>query len=273
MKKNELEELIRTTDPDQAFLAELREALSEETEKPADEQDYDRIDEITEAIAVITGTDHIIEGKAVAGIERMLSELHRKHKKKRIRRICRRAAIACAVVLVVSNVWSYSAYGMNVFSAAYKLYNGGMTVDLTKIGNPESEAGDRFKQDMLDKCAENHINAVVPDYIPAGFEPTENYGSFFETEHFSDIRFYFRKDQSKLIIHTREFDDPDEITPIGIPTDTHNYSEQTINGTTVCVVKEDQEYHAAFLIDKTQYVITGNNLDYDECQKILSSMF
>ena len=74
--------MIRTTEPDQEFLAELREALSEETEKPADEQDYDRIDEITEAIAVITGTDHIIEEIAAAGIERMLSELHRKHKKK-----------------------------------------------------------------------------------------------------------------------------------------------------------------------------------------------
>ena len=273
MNKNELKELIRTTDPDQAFLAELREALSEEMEKPADEQNYDRIDEITEAIAVITGTDHIIEEKSAAGIERMISELHRAQKKKHIRRICRRAAIACAVILVVSNVWSYSAYGMNVFSAAYKLYNGGMTVDLTKIGDPGSEAGDRFKQDMQDKCAEHQISAVMPDYIPAGFEPTENYGRFIETDHFSDIRFYFRKDIAKLIVHAREFDNPDEITPIGIPTDTHNISEQTINGTTVCVVKEDQEYRAVFLIDKTQYVITGINLDYDECQRILNSMF
>ncbi len=272
MNKNELEEMMRTTDPDRAFLAELREALSKETEKPADEQDYDRIDEITEAMAVITGTDHIIEEKAAAGINRMISELHRTQKRKRIRRVFRRAAIACAAVLVISNVWSYTAFGMNVFSAAYQLYDGGMNVDLTKIGDSASDAGDRFKQDMMEKCAAHQIHAVIPEYIPAGFEPTESYGRFVETEHFSDILFYFQKDNAKLVLHVREFDDSDEITPIGIPTDTHNYSEQTINGTTVCVVKEDQEYRAAFLIDRTQYVITGSSLDYDECQRILESM-
>ena len=273
MKELELSALIRSADPDAAFLAELQEELSNELKKPVDEQDYDRIDEMTEAIAVLTGNDEIINERAAAGMEKAVAALHRNEKRKRISRICRVAAIACAVVLLVSNVWSYSAYGMNVFSAAYKLYNGGMTVDLTKIEEHGSEAGDRFKQDMQDKCAAHHINAVVPDYIPAGFEPMENYGRFIETEHFSDISFYFQKDKAKLIVHAREFDDPDEITPIGIPTDTHNISEQTINGTSVCVVKEDQEYHAAFLIDKTQYVITGIKLDYDECQRVLNSMF
>lgn len=273
MKEHKLSVLIKSVNPDAAFLAELQERLSNELKKSVDELDYDRIDEMTEAIAVLTGKDEVINERVSAGIERTLAVLHRKEKQRKISRICRAAAIACAIVLIATNVWSYSAYGMNAFSAAYQFLNGGITVDLTVPTDEGKEAGNKYAQDMQDKCAEHHISAQIPRYIPAGFAPTENYGKLIETDLYKDLLFYFGKGNAKLFLQVREFADQSTITPIGIPTDTHNISEQVIDGTTIHIVKEDQEYRAVFLIDRTQYALGADHLDYDECQRVLESLF
>lgn len=61
--------------------------------------------------------------------------------------------------------------------------------------------------------------------------------------------------------------------PIGIPTEQYEISEQLINNTLISVMKEDEQYTATFIIDKTQYIIYAEHLDYDECQKVLDSFY
>ena len=66
----------------------------------------------------------------------------------------------------------------------------------------------------------------------------------------------------------------DEVSiPFGIPSDYHNISEQVIDNTVVTVSKEDNQFTAAFMIDRIQYSICADGLDYDECQRVLESMF
>ena len=79
MNRNELLEYMRNYNPDQDFLDELQQQLTDELAKPVSEQNYDLIDELTEAISVLNGTEEQIRTTAEAGIGRvwcLISQLY-----------------------------------------------------------------------------------------------------------------------------------------------------------------------------------------------------
>ena len=76
-----------------------------------------------------------------------------------------------------------------------------------------------------------------------------------------------------MSLQIRMYNEGSEILPVTIPSDTQQVTEQTIQGNLIRVFKEDQEYRALFMIDRTQYLLYANRLDYDECQRVLQSMF
>ena len=162
---------------------------------------------------------------------------------------------------------------MNAFSAAYQIVNGGIIVDLNSRDSEEVYSGNPYADDMKRICAENGADILIPSYIPEGFKPTDGYGEFDETSTGNDLLFYFRKNNKKLNIFVAEYSDTSDLLPVGIPTDHYEISEQIIQNTLITVMKEDDQYTAAFTINKTQYIIYSEHLDFDECQRVLYSFF
>ena len=254
------------------YLYELQTQLDEELKKPVSEQDFDRIEDLTEAISVLNGTDQFISKRAEMGLAKVKADIHQnQHRKIRIRR--RWVAACICAVLIGSNAWSYTAYGMNAFSAAYQIFTGGIVIDFSKHDPTSSEAGNVYAEEMKQICAEHNIDARIPTYIPDGFSPTENYGSINDLDLYTSVSFYFQLEAKKLILQMKYIKTDEVDIPLGIPSDQHNISEQVIDNTVVTVSKEDNQFTAAFMIDRIQYSICADGVDYDECQRILESFF
>lgn len=247
---------------------ELTVQLDRELAKP--NPDYDLVDELS---AVILEA----RGKAVQEID-VQSEIKAIKKKadngiKRFR--CPRwavAASAACLVLIGANTVSVAAWGTNIFSAFVQFTKGDLTIDFGKqeqavINLPTSE-DDPYG--IKAKCAEYDIYPMIPYYLPDGFKLTNCEENILS--HSTDLRFFYENDNTKLILSYEAYKNSDDIPPIGIPTDTHNLQETEINGQTMYVLKEDNQFTAAFLNDSIVYIITSNKLDYDECQKVVESM-
>lgn len=273
MNRNELLEYMRNSNPDQDFLDELQQQLTDELAKPVSEQDYDLIDELTEAISVLNGTEEQIRTTAEAGIQKVTDKISHRAKHNKVRRIAWKTAAVCASLIVLLNIWTYSVYGINAFSAAYQMLNGGINVDLTVQDDSDPTAANRFEEDMRSVCAEYGLDALIPKYIPDGFTKKEVFSSYHQTTSFQELSFHFEKGKSKIIFQVQSYNEGSDIQPVLIPSDSQQFTEQTIQGNLIRVFKEDQEYRAVFLIGRTQYLLYANKLDYDECQRILQSMF
>ena len=248
----------------------LEKIISEELEKQLDLElkkpspDYDLVDELTKAILES-------RGKAVKEID-VKPEIQaiRQRKIKRIRfpKWAVTVSAAC-VVLIGANMFSVSAWDMNIFSAIVKFTKGGMSVNLNQniIELPVSE-GDPYG--IKAKCAEYDIFPLTPHYLPEGFELVDFYSDI--NEVLSDICFFYQKGNVKLNITYTKYNDSENVHSVGIPTDTYNLQETEVNGQTMFISKEDNQFTATFLNDDIVCIVTSNKLDYDECQKVIKSM-
>lgn len=273
MDKDELRQLMLYSNPDQEFLEELQEKLSDELDKQPSERDYDLIEELTDTINLLMGTNDLIEKRSQIGISQ-IQQINAQNKQRRTKQIIRiLTPCLCAMILVLSNIWSYSALGMNSFSAMYQIMQGGITIDFTKQQDIVSESTNPYQDEMNRICTSHNIDAMLPAYIPANYTPTDLFGQVHENNTFCIVLFYFKHKDSTLLLQVSHYADPEEMPPIGIPSDHYNISEQTIDGTTICISKEDQQFTAAFAKGTTQYLLFSDRLDYDECQRILESMF
>lgn len=274
MGKQELLKYLQTNSADAEYLRELQQKLNEEMEKPIAEQDFDLIDELTQAISVLNGTDQFIEQRAEHSLRKFRQAARWNKQKKRVHRAGRFAVCACAVLLA-SNVFSYTVYGTNAFSVVYQLVKGGVTFDL--VGQePFPEEGNPYEEEMRRLCEENDMEDVLlPSYIPAGFEPTpEIFFSYNDLEFCQNIIFNLRKNNKKRInLFIQRFRNMEDYIPLGIASDEHRITTQVINGTNIYIIKEDDRFQTVFLVGQTQYAFNATGLDYDECQRILSSMF
>lgn len=273
MKDTETIDSLHNIDGDPDVLSELRHKLEAELEKPDTELDVERINQITTAIEQVTGTEKITAEKTQQGIQKLKQELHLQNRRNRIRLAKRIAACAC-FILIVSNIWSYSAYGLNSFSAAYQLLNGGIKIDF-QTDNSEPYTGNPYYDEMHSICLNNNFEALIPRYIPGEFQPTDNYGKHQDFDHSQKIYFNFIRQKIILNLSIIRFKKEDEITTISIPSSEYNISQQKIGDTVIHISKEkkDHQYWAAFQIGLTQYILYAEGLDYDECQRVLESMF
>ena len=123
---------------------------------------------------------------------------------------------------------------------------------------------------MKAKCAEYNMKPLTPTYIPAGFELADI--AVDEISSFTDVIFYYKKSGIKLNFDFCQYKEGEEIPPIGIPTDTYNISEEVVNARKMYILKEDNQFTAAFLEDNIVYLITAIDCNYDECQKVIESL-
>ena len=257
------------TEADKELLKELQVQLDEELNKPIKQQDFDLIEEITKTICEIHNENELIEAKTKSGIAFLKGRKSDVNNKLKIRKWSA-VFVSCAAVILVLNIASFSALGMNMFSAAYKIAKGGITIDMNEGEKTDLSVTDDDPYGIKAKCAEYDMYPLTPTYIPDGFGLIKLFEE--KNDVFTHIVFQYKKDEIKLNFDFCQYNNGMEVPPIGIPTDTYNIVEEQINDHKMYILKENNQFTATFQEDKTVYTIYADDLDYDNCQKIIESL-
>jgi len=276
MNHRELYSTMSDAEADQAFLCELQEKLNQELMKPIEERDFEKIEKWTEAICMINGTEQQIQQRAARNIM-ALQNRNRKHivhsqRKPLLRRLA--SVCACAAIVLVANIWSVAAFDRNIFSATVDWFKGGFTLQMSEPDEIVLPATDEDPYGIVAKCEENGFTPLTPTYLPDSFE-LDDIRTHTNSKS-SSVVFYYKKDNflkkdSILIFVFTHFNEEDDVSPIGIPSDGTQPEEEVINGITMVTLKEDDQFKATFQYENTIYLISGYDLDYDECYKIAAS--
>lgn len=268
-KKELIHNISNITETDKELLNELQAQLEEELKKPVKQQDFDLIDEITKTICEIHKENELIEAKSQNGIAYMKSQIKPNYRKSNLRKWSTILG-SCAAVVLVLNIASISAFGKNMFSAAYQMVKGGITIDMNKEEVIELPITADDPYGMKAKCAEYEMYPLTPTYIPEGFDLVNLVVD--ELSSFTHIIFQYKDGEIKLNFDFCQYNEGEEIPPICIPTDTYNIVEEEVNGHKMYILKEDNQFTATFQEDNMVYAITAIDCNYDECQKVIESL-
>lgn len=250
------------------MIADLQRELKEEMNKPSSQWDCEKISEITETIHNLS-CDSKIEVNETRKEDLLKKVKSSKNPKRKIYRSIG-AVAACLLIGVGINAASLSVFGTNMFSVAYQIFNGGITIDMDKEDAVEIPTTDDDPYGMKAKCAEYDMYPLTPTYIPECFELTDI--TDIESSSFNNLIFYFKNREIKLNFDFCQYNEGEEIPPIGIPTDTYNIVEEEVNGHKMYILKEDNQFTATFQEDNMVYMIFADGLDYDNCQKVIESL-
>lgn len=267
MKSNLTKDMM--SDMKREIIYDLQRELDEEISKSTGEWDCQKISELTKTINDISCEDTASGDQYEKSKIELIEKLKATEKSKQkiiLKRVT--AAVACLLVCLGLNFVSISAFGTNMFSAAYRLLNGGISIDMNERIELPTTADDPYG--MKTKCAEYGMYPETPSYIPEGFRLV----------HVDDVKktdsirltFYYKKEGIKLHFVFFQYYNKDQIPPVGIPTDTYNVVEEEINNHKMYIMKEDNQFTANFQSDNIVYSIASDGLNYDECHKIAKSM-
>ena len=266
-------ELLKSMQADEGnadLHAEVQKKLDEELAKSPDAQNFAYIDDLTQTLEQIDGDSESTAEFTARGIKMLNAELRKRRRKLMLRRTGFAAVCAC-VVFLATNIWSYSVYGINSISAVYQLVNGGVIIDFdSSVTVPDT--GNPYADDMRAVCDEHEIDARLPAYLPEGMQKDERFGKYYAGQQSDDVLFSFVRGGASVSLHITQYHGLDSIPPMEISGYGQNIAPQVIAGTTVHVLKSEDDFLALFVIGDTQYTLRCVALDYDECQRILYSM-
>lgn len=279
MKNKELSELIQNNrNADREMIEEMRAALKLETEKPLEKRDFDYIEQLSESLARATVPEAVREDAIQSGIKAVLRK--NAEKKPMIRRKwlgAVSAACACLVLLIGGNAWAIHATGSNLFQLTYSFFTDHFEFQYSSIH--EGSSGIVSQSDASDPygirtvCEQHGFTPHTPAYLPDGVTLTET--NLQERKKSTFLQFFYAKGSSHISLVYQNFSDDTDLSDrtFGIPSDYQNVSELELDGNTVVISKEDQQYTAFFMIGSTVYTLYTDNLDYTESEHILRSMF
>lgn len=244
---------------------ELWQKLDYELSKPEDEIDFGLVDELTLSIMEATGQEAVS-----FDVDKHLKELeHRIHSSKKPIRLPKWVAVltAACFILFCGNIYSVLAWDTNIFSFIVELTRDGAVIDFSsrndEINIPVSK-DDPYG--ILAVCRENGINIETPHYLPDGFilttleaKPDKRYVSMTYKRN--------KKDTAYINLTFSGYDEH-----FLIPSDKHNLSEIKINGHDAVMSREDNQMIVVFSSSDSMLTIMTQDVDYDECDKILNEM-
>ena len=281
----ELAELMNENKADLEYLEELTDSLREEMAKPKEERNYEAINELTEAISVICGSEQYFSERTDEGVSRLKQNLDNSGKTKKRRFILRRLVPAvAAAIIVTANVYSYSVFGMNAFSSTIRIFDGSIQISYNNADNDsiqisynntdDDQTENPYSQQMLEKCQEAGFTPLVPNYLPPNMKPADIWGETHNERSIPDIRFELSGENNKLIFQFINVSGAQNGFELGMPMKTHDISEETIAGVTVYFIKKTStEFHVSFKKEQIVYNISSDGIQEDEFRKILNSMF
>lgn len=264
-----LKELM-SGDFEKNVLKEIKQMLDEECAKPIAARDYDKIAELTKSYSEISGTENFVQEATAQGIQK-LAEQTPKPRIRMTKRFKIMIAAGCAaLVLLAANAFTVSAWDMNVFTAIIHFSKDGFSVDF-----PEQEAvvlptNEDDPYGIKGECAKYGLEVEAPTYLPEGFvlQTADNR----ITDNFENTMtfFFYRNGHEVIAIYYTLFDS--RFVHSSIPSDDFNLSEISVNGKAAVVSKEDGQYNIIWADGNLETVIHTQNLDYSECDRIVTSL-
>ena len=269
MTNEKLAELMNHNNADLEYLEELTDALREEMAKPLGERDRVEIKELIEAISEICVTEQNKIEQTAASITMRNASLSQTEPEKKRRFALRRLIPAVvAAAIVTANVFSYSVFGMNAFSSAVRIMDGSIQISFSN--DVEFKGENPYSQQMLEKCQEAGFTSLVPKYLPPNMKPSDIWGKTYNESSIPKIRFDLSRGNNKLIFQFINVSGTSNGIELGMPTKSHDISEEVIDGVTVFFIKESSaEFHASFKKDQIMYRISSDGIKEDEFKKIL----
>ncbi|MBR5180437.1 MAG: DUF4367 domain-containing protein [Lachnospiraceae bacterium] len=268
MNKDELR--MQMADLNLEILSDLKKDLANEKSKPSIERDESFISELEDLIAQTE--EEVLSESRARSLDKSLKMLD-EYKTPRKIKLFKYLSVAAAVLIVFwgLNTASMKVFGQNMFSAAYQLTKGGITISTDDPSNSdELTVSPSDPYGMKAKCAEYGFFPDTPSYIPDGFEL---YNLIEGTEDNLDvIIFMFRNENMILNFYFTNYRTNKETSPISLPSDTYNVEEEIINGNTFYILKEDNQFTAIFTKNGIKCRIFTENVDYDECISIIKSI-
>ena len=244
---------------------ELEAMLDKELSKSEDETDYGLVNQLSMAVCEASGNNaydidvprKLMEFKA----EKAARKSHFRIPKWSV------GFIAACFVLICGNIYTVSAWDMNVFSFIVEFTKGGAIIDFKKTPDeivlPTSE-DDPYG--ILEVCRENGINIETPHYLPDRFILT-----YLETDPEKRyICMTYKKNKNDKEFINLTFSGFNE--RFLIPSDEHNLSEIKINGHDAVMSREDNQMVVVFSSSDSMLTIMTQDVDYDECDKILENI-
>ena len=262
-----IEKLNADSSIENQSLEQLRREYAEERAKK--NPDYALVGELAMIIAQKEGAnpEEIDVPECVVEIKRRASIKRRIFAPKRL-------AAACIplVLLLGLNAYTINAQGVNVFKALVDFVQGGVLIgfedepeDVIELPSSEND-----KYGIREKCAEYGVYPLVPEYLPDGFQLSDI--TIDDENTFTLLVFSYVSGKRKISISYTKYHDSKDIPSILVPSDTHNITEKEINGQTMYILEEENQFTATFLRNNMIYVIFSDGLDYEECDKIVDSI-
>lgn len=266
MDKERIEKQM--SDLNREILSDLQKDLNEEISKSAEERDESYIAELEEMIAQTE--EELIDARKKRSLDNIMKMLDEYKEPKHIKLYKNLSIVAaCLLVILGLNTASLKVFGQNMFSTAYQLTKGGISISTNDSDEIVTSESDPYG--MKAKCAEYGFFPDTPTYIPDGF--ILDYVAEESTDEFDIVYFYYKKNNVALNILFTNYKENVIISPIGFPTDTYNVTEECIDDKKVYILKEDGQFTASYIEKRIKYRIFADGLDYDECHKILESLF
>lgn len=262
-----LSEILGKENSDADISAEvLEKKLDSELSGYDDEIDFSLVDQL--ALSVIEARGNNVPEIDTDQKLKEFNKVHLPNRRKKIRFTGFATIASVLCLLVIGNIYTVKAWNMNLFTFAVEYTKDGVLINFDRKNNEITlPASENDPYGIIAKCSEAGIDAEIPFYIPEGFYLKECNKEV--TDDYKYVMFYFAKDDA-FINFTYDSYLNDE--SVGIPSDKHNVTETTVNGHTTAVSKEDNQMIAVFKSGEYLFTLFTQNVDYQECDKILENI-
>ena len=268
MRKLADKELANLMLADKDFEKHAAEKISERVDRELSKKnpDYDLIAELSNGYAELVGADERVKARSEQHINEIISKAkHQKPRKNaRIKTII--AVAACAAFFFTANYISVAAFDMNIFKAVVKYTDNGFSVNFSREEPQENSDPYGIKAE----CEKYGIYPEVPTYLPKGFEKPEIEHKNFD--NFQVVNFRFQNDNMSIGIYYNLFDNLEDMSKVGFPSDYFNIEHIEINGRPAITSKEDNQCTLVYAKNNLLMSIFTVDVPYSECDKIIESI-
>ena len=251
--------------------SELREMLDRELSKPDKQIDYGLVDRLTTSVLEVEGRKRLAVD-VDDELDKFRNRVSKRNRKFFLPKWAVSLSVAC-IVLFCANCISVSAWSMNIFKALVDFVHGGVLIgfeDRQEESAIELPTSENDKYGIRGKCAEYGVYPLVPEYLPDGFQLSDI--TIDDENTFTLLVFSYVSGKRKISISYTKYHDSKDIPSILVPSDTHNITEKEINGQTMYILEEDNQFTATFLKNDIMYLIFTDRLEYKENDKIIKSL-
>ena len=224
--------------------------------------DYDRIAELSELYAELTGEHEKVQDSRSEHIQSIDTAMKNTRSKPVYMRFLTVAA-CIAMILFSANCVTVYAFDMNIFKAIVHFTQGGFSVHYDTVN--DDPYGIRAE------CEKHGIYGTeVPTYLPNGFEILEVNHERVGKE--TTVDFLYHNQDMSIGIYYDVFDDKDDMSSVGYPSDHYNVTDIEINGYPAVVSKEDGQLTLVYGKGNILLTIFTVDVPYAECDKIIESI-